>query len=84
MAKYILSHRGYGDQPAKVMDLINRLDTIKVIDRLGNDIIVTGRAVDVRDLAKRLKGWTPSPERRIRNPRQIPNTRRQKAAGGSL
>lgn len=68
MARYILMYRGSGEPPSRVVQLIENNERIRLLDRFGDNLIVSGEREDVRQLVRRIGSWIVSPERRIRHP----------------
>jgi hypothetical protein len=70
--QFVLSHQGFGTSPDELIAVINASEVVKVIERLGNQVIVSGTAADVRNLECQFRGWVSSPNRTVGIPnRQV-------------
>jgi hypothetical protein len=77
---YILSYRGFGVGPDELVSLIKETPSLVFVERLGNQLIVSGSAREVRDLTKRCSGWAYSANRRIGVPTHQVKPKSQKTA----
>lgn len=69
MGRYILTYQGYGEAPEKLVTRLCGEPDVRVVERIGDDLVVEGPRDALTDLFSDLSGWFTAPERRVRQPR---------------
>lgn len=69
MSKYVLLNRGYGESRSALESRIGQDTDLVVVDKIGDNLVVEGRREAVQRLMKNVRGWSSTPERKVRQPR---------------
>jgi len=68
MPKFVLMYEGEGPSLADAIRAVSTRTGIHLVEALGENLIVEGNSIDVRDLTSHLPGWRSVAAGKIRHP----------------